>query len=239
MKRNLFLFIVLLSCISQIGVAGNARGNSAKSLSLTSPLILDFCLNCSSQKKASAKELASFKDLYDSFYTLELQLSGLKIYRSFVDASKVWNRQYNAYAISPNFPITSSDILKYPIPIPESAKLLSEDDVPVKNDLEFEWWYDNRYLYLSGDVKNKDNKSLFESFVIDTKPLKSNFSQISIHSYSNESILSVFLMHNNSVVLQEDICGEQRTAIQVPEGTPIDRIYLVGSETTINKIIIE
>lgn len=242
MRNNLLFFILTLFWIHPSSIANSLGDNDdiTKPSSPKYPITLDFCLDCTTQKRASNKDLLNYTGLWDSFYTLELQLNGLQVYRSFLQADKVWNAQYHTYAIQPLHLEALPTINKYPIPLQEKSQQLSdEEEVTFKNDLEYEWWYDSRYLYLSGDKKVVDGKALYESYVINTKPIKNNFKQISIHSYSNESILSVFLVAGNSIVFQEDIFGEQRVAIQVPQDKSVDQIYLFGTETTLNKIILE
>ena len=242
MRNNLLFLILALLWLHPSCVANSLGDNDGMipSIAPEYPITLDFHLDYTTQKRASSRELSSYPRLCDSFYTLELQLNGLQIYRSFFKADRVWNAQYHTFAVQPQYPISLSSMAKYPIPVHESSKQLStEEDVTVNNDLEYEWWYDSRYLYLSGDRKMVDGKALYEGFVINTTPIKNDFKLISVHSYSNESILSVYLVSDNSVVYHEDICGEKRVAIPVPEDKRVDQIYLFGTETTLNKIILE
>ena len=209
-----------------------------KSAILKLPIYLDFFIESDDYMRASPEMLANYNGLFDSFYVMGLKISGLDIYCSQFSVQQVWEEKYKEKIISPNLK-NNQPLKRYPIAL---CEMTEEEEKEWNNreteDLDYQWWYDSRYLSLT-NLPSDIEKSTYEGLVIDLDPITDVVKYVTVHGHSNDDPSSIILGYEGNIVARSDFRGNRRIQLEVPRDEKVDKIYLLGNEVTLRSISIE
>lgn len=240
MMKGILCFVLLMAlygCGADSNIHTEIKEEERRA-TLKLPIHLDFFIECDNHMRASSEILASYKGLFDSFYVMDLTLSGLNIYCSQFSVQQVWEEKYKENIISLDLK-TTKPLKKYPIAL---CEMTEEEEKEWNNreteDLDYQWWYDSRYLSLT-NLPSDIEKSTYEGLVIDLDPITDVVKYVTVHGHSNDDPSSIILGYEGNIVARSDFRGNRRIQLEVPHDEKVDKIYLLGNEVTLRSISIE